>query len=234
MFEAFSELTKNPLIGSCAIGASIVVAFVAIRIQKLRAFSKIPPLLVAASILIFFIESFDFGYENYAIGGDAIAYLLGPATIALAFPLYKYRDLVRRNILKIAIAVVVSGLASIVTTELFCHAFGVDAELTPALCSKCVTTPVAIEISKMLGALPELSVCAVFVAGMFGAFCGHAFLRMLGLKKDVDTGIVMGAISHVIGTAKCLSKSQIQGALAGITLVLCALWTAIIALIIYT
>lgn len=228
-----SGFFKEPIIATLAIAMTALAFFVAKKSVKIKGLNKIPPLLIAAAILISFIEFFDIDYAEYKAGGDVIIYLLGPATVALGFPLFKFWDLAKQNALKVALATVVSGVVSIYSTILMCQFFGVDKEFHSSLISKCVTTPVAIEISKMIGGIPELSVCAVFVAGIFGAFFGHRFLKLMGLKTDAEIGMSMGAISHVIGTAKCLSFSQKQGALAALVLVLCAVFTALFVSILY-
>lgn len=195
--------------------------------KKIR-LPKISSLYIASAAMIALVAAFGGDYEKYeADCGGLIAYMIYPATVALALPLYRYRKAILSNLPEVATAVAVSSAVSVGSIYTFSKLWGFDEILSNSLLSKCVTTPVAVEITKMLGALEGVAVCAVCITGICGAFAGHFFLDKLGFKNDFTIGLSIGATSHVIGTAKCLEKSPAQAAAGALVLILCALWTAV-------
>ena len=199
-----------------------------------RAFSRakflkaVPSVLTAAVAIIAFIELTDFSYSDYELGGDIVTWLLGPATVALAYPLYQFSHLLRENAAEIFLATVCSCAVSILSMLLLGEAFGLSGDIVTSLLPKCVTTPVAIEISNMAGGIAGFTVCGVFISGLFGSMIGHSLLKFCGVKSDIACGLAIGATSHVIGTSKCLEVSDRQAAMSALVLVLVAVFTSLL------
>jgi predicted murein hydrolase (TIGR00659 family) len=214
-------------------GATVLAYLFARRLAAKKHLRWIPPLIITAAILVLLIESGPFAYEDYEKGGGILTYLLGPATVALAYPLYRYRKLVRENASEIVAATLVSSFASLLSMLLFAHMLGFDRDITVSLLPKCVTTPVALEITKMTDGILGLAVVGVFITGLSGSVFGHALLKLLRVRGDIPQGLAMGAVCHVIGTAKCLETNECQGAMAALVMVLSALWTTFLFFILY-
>lgn len=183
--------------------------------------------LYVASIIIAVIVYFCGGnYAQYDASGKVVSWLLYPTTVALAIPLYKNRYEILRNLPEVATATIVSSVVSVCSTCAIAHFTNLDEVLKHSLLSKCVTTPVAIEITKMLGGIEGIAVCSVCITGIIGAFCGHAILNFIGIKRNITIGLAIGSTSHVIGTTRCLEKSQAQAAAGALVLITSALFTA--------
>lgn len=213
---------------AAGIAATVAAYAFARKLSRDRAFRWAPPILVAAALIIAGIELTPATYEGYAEGGGIVTYLLGPATVALAYPLYQFSRLARESALEVAAATAVSAIASISTMLFLGWLFGLDSGIVKSLLPKSVTTPIALEISKITGGMPGVCVAGVFMAGTFGGAFGHAILRACGVKSDMAQGLAMGASSHVIGTAKCLEVSERQAAMSALVLVLAAVFTTLV------
>jgi putative effector of murein hydrolase len=156
-----------------------------------------------------------------------IALLLGPATVALAWPLHLEMALVRRAAVPILGALAVgSGLAIVVavtTTKLL----GGTDELALSMAPKSTTTPVAIALSETIGGLPALTAVLTVLTGVVGAVLGPRLLSLLRVRDKVVRGLAVGAASHGIGTAQMIQESRTEGAFSGLAMALTALATSI-------
>ncbi len=225
------------LTAACGIIATLIAYLTARMLMKVEykkiSISKVPVVFTAAFILILIIESAPIDYAQYQMGGDMITYLLGPATIALAYPLFQFWKLARENAPEVCAAVVVSAFTSIFTVLFLAQAFGLDRPTAISFTPKCVTAPVAIEICRMTGGIEGLTLLSVFISGLGGAFLGHKILALFGIKNDLAVGLAMGATSHMIGTAKCVEVSDRQAAMAALVVVLAAVFTTILAALVF-
>ncbi len=194
---------------------------------------KITSLYVAAVVIVFLINYSNTSYAEYDKAGKIISFMLYPATVSLALPLYKNRRAIMRNLPEVALATVISTFVSVLSICVFAKYFEIDDILTRSLVSKCVTTPIAVEITKMINGIEGIAVCMVCLTGVIGAFFGHTLLRLLGIKNDLSIGLAIGATSHVIGTTKCLEKSQKQAGASALVLITTALFSAIFICVLF-
>ncbi len=210
--------------------ALTVIVFYACKFgAKYFLLGKVPPIILSSVVIILLIEFTPLDYEGYGESTSLFTWLLMPATVAMAYPLYIYWHLIRKNALAIFTAVIVSVFTSLLSVYFIARQLGLEEVICASLISKSVTTPVAIEITKNLDGIFSITLCAVVITGTGGAMIGLGLLRLLGVKNDAAIGLSMGATSHVIGTAKCLEKSQLQGAYGALVLVLVGVFTAILA-----
>lgn len=231
MKEYFESDFLIALAGICSTIAAFSFAKFLGRAKLLK---FMPPIIVSSLIIILAIENTSATYEGYAKGGDLIVYLLYPATVALAYPLYKNTKLIRLNALEVFCATLVSTFTSVFSIFAIGSFMGLGEDIINSLSSKCVTTPVAVEISKMTGGILGITVASVFVSGIFGGTFGHGLLKMFGIKDDVSIGLAIGSASHVIGTAKCMQVSEKQAAMSALILILTAVFTTFLLFILQT
>lgn len=213
------------LIGAFSVIITVLSYIFSRKIAEFKILKPIPTVLIGACIIIAIVEFSPITYEQYSLGGDIIVWLLAPATVALAYPLYQFSRLLKQNAAEIFFATVASSLISIFTMILLGKFFGLNSEIINSLLSKCVTTPVALEISNMTNGIAGLTICGVFISGLFGSMIGHSLLKLCKVKSDISIGLAMGATSHVIGTSKCLQVSEKQSAMSALVLVLVAIFT---------
>lgn len=216
------------LAGAISIFITLLFYAFARSLANVRFLKAIPSVIIGACAIILVVELSPLSYENYAIGGDIFVWLLAPATVALAYPLYQFSRLIRENFLEIFCATIASALISIASMIMLGWIFGLDSKIVNSLLSKCVTTPVALEISKMSGGIAGFTVCGVFISGIFGSMIAYWLFKICKIKSDVSMGLAMGSTSHVIGTAKCMQVSERQSALSALVLVLVAIFTTLL------
>ncbi|MGK7906408.1 MAG: LrgB family protein [Synechococcus sp.] len=185
------------------------------------------PVLTSIVMLIAFLLATDTSYEHYFEGGQFIHFLLGPATVALAIPLYRQFSKVTKIWPQVAISLVSGVTISALSSVFIAKLLGATIETQLSIAPKSVTTPVAMGISEKIGGLPSLTAVLVVMTGILGAVLGTRLLELMRIKEDSIKGIAMGATSHGIGTARAFQVSPEMGAFAGLAMALSALTTAV-------
>lgn len=199
--------------------------------RKFKYLKKIPPLMLSGIILIMFLEIFHIDYQNYNESACIYTLLLGPATISLAFPLVENLSLLKKNKRAVYFGFIVAALTAITTMFILGKLMHSDWNIITSLIPKSVTTPIAVEISKAIGGIPELTACIVVVTGIYGALFGHKILKWFHIKSDVAIGLSIGASSHVMGTSSCIEKKKDkQVVMATLALIIIGILTTIICI----
>ena len=186
------------------------------------------PVLLAVLMLVTIMTLTRTRYETYFDGAQFVHFLLGPATVALAVPLYRQIATVRRSALAIMTAIIAGSLTASGSAVAIAWALGGSRDALIALAPKSVTAPVAMGIAERLGGLPSLTAVLVILTGILGAIMGTALLNALGIKDWSARGLAMGTASHGIGTARALQVNGIAGAFSGLAMGLNALATALL------
>lgn len=209
---------------------TVVLFKVAEYLKKYPVFSKIPPILLSGVVLIFILDYFHIDYKIYNESACFLTYMLMPATVALGYPLYKNIQILTKNKRIICLAFVIASIIAMISTYItakLCHA---DMNLVISMLPKSVTAPIAVEISKSIGGVPELTACVVVLTGVCGAVLGHKILKLIHVKNDIAIGLSMGAASHVIATSKCIETGkEKQIVMSTLALVVVGVLTAILA-----
>ncbi|HHT50453.1 MAG TPA: LrgB family protein [Eubacteriaceae bacterium] len=189
----------------------------------------IHPLVLTQLIIIGFLVYFKIDYKDYMnAGANIIASFLGPATIVLAVPLFRQWSSLKSNALPILIGVLAGSLTGILSMFFLSKLIGLDKLLNLSLITKSVTTPIAMDITKSLGGVPSITILGVIFAGLIGATIGPKILSIFGITNNIARGIAMGTASHGLGTAIALEEGEVQGAMAGLSVGLTGLTTALI------
>ncbi|MFA0014363.1 LrgB family protein [Vibrio lentus] len=187
------------------------------------------PLLISISIIIPILLFFKVPFETYYADNTWITYMLQPAVVALAYPLYEQLPQIRANWRIITFACTLGSVMSMTTTALIAVAFKADLSLIASLLGKSVTTPIAMEVSSHLGGEAAIAAILVLIVGLFGAIFVYPIYNLIGIKSPIARGLTMGTVSHVLGTATCAEKNQEDAAFSSLALVLCGVITSIIA-----
>ncbi|MDZ5648202.1 LrgB family protein [Nitrospirillum sp. BR 11828] len=186
------------------------------------------PVALAALFLVILLVVTDTPYPTYFNGAQFIHFLLGPATVALAVPLWRHRADVRRGAVPLAIALVAGSVTAAASAVFIAHALGADRQTVLSLAPKSVTTPIAMGISETIGGIPSLTAAMVMVTGIIGAVFGPLLLRWLKVRDDRAKGLSMGVAAHGVGTAVSYTLSPLAGSFAGIAMALNGLITALL------
>lgn len=227
----------NPAAGLRAViespAAGIVLTLVVYWLaQKLwlrtRRFALLHPVPVSIVVIAVTIEALGISYETYMQGARFIDLLLGPATVALALPLYRQRAAVREAGLMVIAATVLGSALAIAAGYLITLNLGGSDALALSMAPKSVTTPVAIELSAMIGGIPPLTIIFVIVAGTLGAAAAPSLLTLMRVDDPRVRGLAIGLSSHGVGTARALQESEQAGAFSGLSMALTALFTSLV------
>lgn len=187
------------------------------------------PVIVGAFVIISFLLIFDIPYETYAIGGQWIEKLLGPAVVALAYPLYNQLALLKKYFIPIIAGVSLGAVIGLLSGYFFAKLFHVDDVYVFSLLPKSVTTPVAMAISDTLGGIPPLAAIFVMVAGISGVVLKSYMYRWCKMKTSLGRGIAIGSASHALGTASALENSEEEAAFSSVAMILSAVIVSVLA-----
>ena len=186
------------------------------------------PVLHSIWVIGIFLYLTGTSYTTYFGGAQFVHFLLGPATVALAVPLYENRARVAAAILPMLGALLVGSATAIVSVMLFAEAAGLPREIVLALAPKSVTAGVAMGISETLGANPAITVIATVLTGVMGAIVVTPTMNRLGITDFRARGFAVGLASHGIGTARAFQVDEVAGVFAGIAMGLNALVTSLL------
>lgn len=184
------------------------------------------PVLTAVLLIVGLLTVTGVEYRTYFEGAQFVHFLLGPATVALAVPLYNQFAQVRRSLPALSAALLCGSLTAAGSAVLLGWALGASPQTVVSLAPKSVTTPIAMGIAERLGGLPSLTAVLVILTGIVGAVLGPWLLRLARVTDDRAAGVAMGVASHGIGTARAIQSGEVAGAFAGLAMGLNGLLTA--------
>lgn len=184
------------------------------------------PVLIAVCVLVSILLVSGTSYQKYFEGAQFVHFLLGPATVSLAIPLYRQLETVKRSAMALLVSVSLGSLTAALTAVLLVKLLGGSETTMISIAPKSVTAPVAMGISEQLGGLPSLTAVLVVMTGIFGAVFGPPFLTLLNIRDWRARGLAIGTASHGIGTARALQVNEVAGAFSGLAMGLNAVATA--------
>lgn len=209
----------NPIL---TIGLTLLYFSFGVKVHKRWPSPITIPIFLSTIGIVITLLVLDIPYKQYAYDTSFITYLLGPATVALAYPLYQHRQLLRRNVQPILIGILSgSGLSMSVS---FCLSlwFDIPTDWNRSLLIKTITTPVAVDIGHTIGAKIEVIPTVVIVTGMLGAMIIPTILKWMDIKHPIAKGLPFGVISHGVGTAQAIKEGEREGAVSGAAMALTA------------
>lgn len=187
------------------------------------------PLIISLLVLIPLLTYLKVPFETYYAANQWLNYLLQPAVVALAFPLYEQLPQIRANWRIIALACGVGSAMSMLTTSVIAVYMQAEITLVASLLGKSVTTPIAMEVSSHLGGEPAIAAILVLIVGLFGAIVAYPIYNLLNITHPIAKGLTMGTVSHALGTAACAERDGQDAAFSSLALVLCGVITSILA-----
>ena len=224
--EIWVYLAREPL---TALTATLLAWMAGLKIQQLTGrHPTANPVLIAVALLATGLLLSGVDYRAYFAGAQFVHFLLGPATVALALPLYRQWRLVRQSFLAIMVSIVTGGLFSAASGVALAMLLGAAPEIAASLAPKSVTTPVAMGVAERLGGLPSLTAAVVICSGIVGASLGPLVLTLCGVTDWRARGMAIGTVAHGIGTARALSVNPTAGAFSGLAMGVNALATALL------
>lgn len=194
------------------------------RKWKLAVFN---PLLISIFLVIAVLLIFDVDYERYNEGAKYLSYLLTPATVCLAIPLYEQLEQLKKNGKAIAAGILSGVLSSLVSVLALAAAFGLSHEEYVTLLPKSITTAIGMGVSEELGGIVTITVAVIIVTGVLGNIIAELVCKIFRIHEPVAKGIAIGSASHAIGTAKAMEMGEVEGAMSSLSIAVSGLLTVI-------
>lgn len=210
------------------IAVTVVVYLAARALYAWRRRAWLNPAVVAIVTIIVLLVVAGTPYTEYDRGGHLITLLLGPAVVALGFPLAQQLPLLRRHARGIALALLAGSVVGILTGAGIALVLGGSAPVVRSLAPRSVTTPIAMAIAARIGGIPALSALVAIATGAIGGAIGPELLRALGVRSRIATGLALGTAAHGLGTARAVDEGAVEAAASSVGMGLNGIVTAVL------
>jgi predicted murein hydrolase (TIGR00659 family) len=196
--------------------------------KKSKLFPLVNPVVISITIVSLVLINLKVSYERYFDGAKFIHFMLGPATVALAIPIYKQFKFIQKGALSIFVSLITGSLVAIISTFVLCKAFEINDQLLFSMLPRSATAPIAMGVSDLIGGIPSVTAIIAILTGVMGASLGTFALDFLKLKDMSARGFGLGLASHGLGTARAMSRNETAGVFAALALGLNGIATAIL------
>ncbi|NJE05364.1 CidB/LrgB family autolysis modulator [Thermococcus sp. M36] len=213
----------NPL--GIALTLAVFYLFSELHARK-RAFYTNPVLLSIMAIAAFLALS-GVPYETYMESASILKFLLGPAVVSLAVPVYKGRATIKAYAREIAVGITIGGTVAILSAFYIAKFLGGSEEVLLSMAPKSVTTAIAIGISEKIGGIPSLTAVLVILTGLMGNAFAPEVLNLAGIRDRIARGLGVGVSSHGLGTARIILEDELAGAVSGLAMALNGVFTSL-------
>lgn len=209
------------LLTLCAFKLGIIIY------EKTNKHALFQPIIIAYVIIIPVLLVTNISYEEYFASVEVIHFFLGPATVALALPLYKNITYIKSLFVPILLTLIIGGTFSIISAISILWLFDAQLSTILSMTTKSITAPIAVITSKQIGAIPSLALGFIIITGVVGALFGNIVFKVMKIKSDVSKGFALGLTSHAIGIARALEISDKATAFGALGMGLFGIFTAI-------
>lgn len=207
---------------------TVIVYTGAKKLAKYNSHPLTTPILTSGVILVITFLLLDISYVQYEQAKEVITYFLGPATVALAVPMYQNRKVILERFSNAMIGIMIGTISTIVSAIFLSRAFHLSESIHASLAVKAITTPVAVDTAILIGGDPSLTALFVITAGIFGAVFGPTLLTLFKITDPLARGIGIGTVSHGIGTSQAVMEGSLQGGVSSIAMGIAAVLTSIL------
>nr|MBQ5811662.1 LrgB family protein [Clostridia bacterium] len=221
----FDPIISSPLF---AFGLTLATYSIGLLLRKKFDHALVNPLLISIILTMIFLVVFNIDYEVYQTNSDYISFLLTPATLCLAVPLYEQFSLLKRNWKAILLGIFSGALCSLVSIFLFALLFDFDHETYVAVLPKSITAAIGVPLTRQFGGFESITVAAIAVSGILGNIFAEPFCKFCKITVPAARGVAIGTSSHAIGTTKALELGDVEGAMSSLSLVVAGLLTVCI------
>ncbi|ADT84950.1 CidB/LrgB family autolysis modulator [Thermococcus barophilus] len=195
--------------------------------QKKRSF-YLNPVLLSILVIAVILKVFGISYQTYMESARILSFLLGPAVVSLAIPLYKQREVIKTYLKEIALGIPFGGLIAILSAFYVAKFLGAEEIVLLSIAPKSITTAIAIGVSEKIGGIPALTAVLVILTGIMGNAVGVEVLNLIRVKDRVARGLAMGVSSHGLGTARIILDDELAGAVSGLAMALNGVFTSLV------
>ena len=220
---------KEILIDSVFFGAFLSLAAyqAGLALKKKFRLAVLNPLLTSTFFVMAALLLLNIDYGSYNESAKYISYLLTPATVCLAVPLYQQISLLRKNLTAVAGGITAGVLASLLSVFLLSKLFSLSHEQYVTLLPKSITTAIGMGISEELGGIRTITVAVIIVTGIIGNVLAESICKLFRIQEPIAKGLAIGTSSHAIGTAKAMEIGEIEGAMSSLAIAVAGLITVL-------
>ncbi len=208
---------------------SLLAYEVGLLLKRRFRWAILNPLLIAVICVIGVNAAMKVDYQTYNEGGQYLSYLLTPATVCLAVPLYEQLELLKKHLVAVVCGIVAGVLSSMVGVLLCAIVFGLQHELYVTLLPKSITTAIGMGVSEELDGIVTITVATIIVTGILGSVIADGVFALFHIEEPVARGLALGNASHAIGTSKAMELGQVEGAMSGLAVAVAGLLTVLTA-----
>lgn len=208
---------------------TLTAFWIGIKIHDRFKYSFLQPILTATIIIIFILKVGNVDYNTYKQQNAFLYYMLAPAAVVLAVPLYKNIHILKKNAVPVLAGIVLGCLVTMGSCIVFARLLGTQNQIIVSMVPKGVTNPIAIEVSSIIGGIPELTIALVVFTGILGGSFGPEILKILRIKNNVAKGIALGSMCHAVGTARAFKEGDLEGAMSSLAMGFAGIFTAVAA-----
>lgn len=214
-----------------AVAVSLVSYGIGSWLKKRFKTGLLNPLLVAIVCTILFLFGTGISYDTYNEGAKFLTWLLTPATVSLAIPLYEQWELLKNNAKAVMAGITAGVITSLLTVLLLSMALGLSHEEYVTLLPKSITTAIGMGVSEELGGYVTITVAVIVITGVIGNILGEFICKLFRIKEPISKGLALGTASHAIGTAKAMEIGEIEGAMSSLSIAVAGILTVLFATI---
>ena len=208
---------------------SILVYALGVAIKNKFKWGFLNPLLISIIFVIAILLAFHIDFKSYNEGAKYLSYLLTPATVCLAIPLYQQLELLNKNIKAVLIGISTGVLSSLCSVLGLSYLFHLTHEQYVTLLPKSITTAIGIGVSEELGGITTIAVAVIIVTGVLGNVLSEGICKLFKIKEPIAVGLAIGTASHAIGTSRAFEIGKIEGAMSSLSIAVSGLLTVICA-----
>ena len=198
-----------------------LIAYVLVKkLYKKYPYMLLSPALFVPFLMIVFMMSFQVSYETYMEKSQWIMWMLGPATVAFAIPIYEYRQVIRSHLISMSLGIILGMVSGVVSAFYLAQFFSFNQETTYSLMARSISTPFAMELTQNVGGSVELVILFTMITGIAGVAIGDIVLAGLKLHSKFAQGAALGNSAHGFGTSKAFIRHKEEGVVACLSMVL--------------
>ena len=198
-----------------------------IMLKKKFKYAFLNPLLISIIFVIGVVMLCGVDYESYENSAQYLSYLLTPATVCLAVPLYQQMTLLKKNLAAVACGILAGVLASLGSVLLLAFLFGLEHDVYVTLLPKSITTAIGMGVSEELGGIVTITVAVIIITGVLGNMIAEVVYKIAKIEEPIARGLGLGTSAHAIGTAKAMELGPVEGAMSSLAIAVAGLLTVV-------
>ena len=208
---------------------SLIAYLIGVMLKKKFKLGIFNPLLISIVISMIVLLVADIDYETYNEGAKHLSWLLTPATVCLAIPLYEQSELLKQNMKAVLFGLLAGTITSLTTVYVLAKLCGLTHEEYVTLLPKSITTAIGMGVSEELGGYVTITVAVIIITGVLGNMFGEIICKVFKITEPISKGLAYGASAHAIGTAKAIEIGEVEGAMSGLAIAVSGIFTVALA-----